>query len=1195
MKRWLAIFLVILLALMVVSPAAADSTPTPTPAPTSTPVPEPPMSVTISITQYLGWNILSGNIKCRTIEGGYYEITGAAVTFTSTDFVCLGDIVAQANGFDNDHLFKSRIDISANVTDTVPFYYDADSQAVQGYFGTQYGPDPNAQGVTGTGTASSVAHGGIVAAVGPTYFSDTNDTSEFYIYFHDSVKAPCSSKFQNSRQVATGTIAATNEAGVMTPLTIGSYYKLTVSGGPWNDGSIDRYDTAIKIMTAVTDPDSWTSLSDYASTNLYVQCTEGDPTDANKTIIYFQATDTNPADTFYNYYIRVNDTTGQFANNTGSMSYEIDEVSNTALGCQTQYLQGNVIESGTILATNSAGNAIHDHPLDNLGAWWTGNWIEIVTSGGPWQDGGVAPDRYDVAIKNPDGSWSPLSSGAYTACSTTNGNYAIAYYQLPDQNGIYLRVNDTGGSWTNNTGAMDYAIYAVTYSPNPASGCAENFQMGTLIKTVTATANIQTGVSVGDLGNGGIDVTQGGESDLRYYAIETSGIYFDGSKYQAGAGIASNQSTTTSPVESTWSYLQDAPGVVCAVPLDPIGHIRVYLPLSLVNNYWVRAQALGISQNWPVYSGSLTFSIYKATDLTAPGYTPGPMPGATVCDSYYTKGTAGASYVINGSEESGVSVSFTSGHVYGIETSAGPWHNNGVDSYEVAISEDGGGTWTNLVAFAASVCAESPDGNHLLVYFQALAGRSYRFRVYDPGDDYTDNTGSINIIRYDNVVVGIAPWSTCGDNYSLVQVTVPENIIPTSTLMNNTKGPPVNIPLTAGASYAIEISQASGWYVLNASPQLYYHAADISKDNGSNWTKFGPDASGSPFGATCVLQTNQATDANQATYRVYFTAGIGAYQMQIDATGLGTTDPMIEIRGNLNYILYQTSPISTQNPPVNPPGSPIITPPEWNLACYEKYLRPSGFFEETNFQIPSINLGTLGTITFPVFNLPMPALDQWISYLEWSVRSYFAWCAEDTAALGAIPTTLNGYEPFGTIADSVSIMRTLQSDVTSAQTAGGASGQSYAPYSVLFNTGGGADSSNSFQGILPVLGADSPWTGGQLKWGNSGGTSGGESSGGIFTGNRLQGGTSPITALAPTQPLSASGGSVSTSSYYYYCTGLLIPHVGQSTAVGECAALALAKTAPLIWILVQLLADAGALFTLFLYIQKKWVDGGASG
>jgi len=268
-------------------------------------------------------------------------------------------------------------------------------------------------------------------------------------------------------------------------------------------------------------------------------------------------------------------------------------------------------------------------------------------------------------------------------------------------------------------------------------------------------------------------------------------------------------------------------------------------------------------QNWANYSGSLTFSIYKATDLQAPGYTPGNTLTGTACDSYYTKGTASKTFTLAGNDATGIAITnLTSGHVYAFETSLGPWSNNGSPSYEIAIKEIGGdGNWYKLSDFASGACAESPDGNHVLIYFQALAGRTYGFRVYDPGDNYADNTGSINLVEYDSVVVGIAPWSTCADNYNLTQIPVGDTTIPTTgiALPITKTGPSVNISsMKAGSTYAIEISQDAWWYSVNA-PNDHYYESDISKDNGSNWEQFGwrQGAIGNTFGATCVIKTNQ--------------------------------------------------------------------------------------------------------------------------------------------------------------------------------------------------------------------------------------------------------------------------------------------------------------------------------------------------
>ena len=1187
MKKWLAILCVLFLVSISVIPAvpAAAQTPTPTGTPTTT----SPMTVTVGIpppAQYQTTDVQSGDVKCTTIEGGYYDITSANiyVTFTTQSFTCLGQVVMGIGTYYGGTHWSGGF-VQASVSDTDTFYYDADFQSD--------GATPLDGGTIGQGESTSITLGG-----GAKNGTDgPNAVVTNYFYVHASTKPACDQGLQKGNIVGSGTIAATNEAGVLEPLTANHQYELTISGGPWNNGGTppDRYDTAMKLSDAGNESSyTWMTLAYFSQNDLAFNCIQVDPADATKTEIVFTARETDPAYTTVDFRIRVNDLPGQFADNTGGMNFELAELYTASYGCQNQYLQGSQIEGGTIDATLSAGVYNHIHPSDNSDAWVAGNWIEIITSGGPWQDGGTPPDRYDVAIQNPDGSWSELTGSSNSACSTTNGNYVTAYYQLPTSNGIYLRVNDTGGVWNNNTGSMNYQIYSTTYSPYSAAGCAETYQLGKLLKTVDAPAGYQGGVSVGSLGANDTDVTgsSGGESDLRYYAIETSGIWYNGSTPETWGGIASNDSTTTAPDSSAWSNLQTAPGVVCAVPLDPIGHIRIYLPLSLIHNYWLRAQPAGMVANWAGNSGNLTFNIYEVSQMQTPGYTPGTMPNATVCDSSYSKGAAGPSATIYGSNSSGIylnalGTSWVPGHIYAIETTSGPWSNNGTSSYEVAISTDNGASWTNLVAFPSALCAESSDGNHLLVFFMAQSGRVYKVRVYDPGGNYSDNTGSIGVTLYGAVTTTINPWGSCSGNYILSQIPVANNVIPTTgiSIINGLVGPPVTISnIQAGGTYAIEISNGA-WFYPPLDPTTHYYASEISQDNGSNWGNFGPSLSW----PTCVVQLNQSTIPAQSVYRVYFTAGTGTYQMRTSAIDIDAA-----VTGNLNYVLYSTTPSATQSPYNNTYAGTVI-PPAWELACYESLLRPSGFFEDTNFQIPSISFGTLGSITFPNLVVPIPNIDQWISYLEASVRSLVSWCPEDTAALSAIPTALNQYEPFGTISDVVSIIHTIQGNVSAMQTSGGDS-QNFAPYSIIFGTGGGNNSGSSFQGILPVLGADSPWMGGQLKWGVDGSSaSGGEStSSGPFSGQgQLSNGVSPIVVLPQVQ--AAQSSTDNTQSYYDYCLGVIAPHIGQNTAVGECGALALAKTSPLIWTLFQLLADAGAIFTLVIYIQKKWIDAGAAG
>lgn len=1117
MKKLLAIFLALLTAVAMTSPAAADD-------PTPTPTPQPPaekMDVTVLLAAHQqSTHPISGSVQCTTIEGGFYEVsTLGAVSFETADFTCLGEVTwSIAYYYGGAHWSAGGIDVIVSNTD--PYYYDADFQTTHDLWGS---------GTNGVGEVASgqVTHGGW----GHTGLEE-NVVS--YIYVHDSTRAPCSEQWDDVSEVASGAIDATLENGVGATLVVTNEYKLSVWGGPWNDSIADRYDTALKIGT-----DDWQSLADFVEDKeSSADCTEGDPLDPNKVTVYFEATDVD-------WRIRVNDIAAQFADNTGAMQYSLDLVQGASpTGCENQFLQGAALQSGSINAQLEAGVYNHAPPAAGPDPWLAGNWIQIVTSGGPWNDG-ADPARYDIAIKNPDNTWSELSSDTYSACHTENGNYITVWYQLPTSSGVYLRVNDSAGQFANNSGSMGYAIYTASYSPAPPAGCAELYQLGALVKTVTAPANYQGGVQVGDL------YTAKEVGVQEYYAIETSGVWYDNNVPEVWGGLAAS---ADQPEAGDWYDTWMFPTAACAVMLDPIGHWRVYIPVdNNANDYWVRTQE-HLDSTWTNNSGSLQFKIYKATYFRVPDYEPGPMPDPGVCDGYYTPGTPDPASHISATDENGVALpALTSGKIYAVETSAGPWHegDDDVDSYEVAISTDGGSTWENLVDFASAACAQSDDGDHIRVYFQALAGRHYRLRVYDPYDSFSaesGNSGSIDYKLYQNVVV--VHSGSCADNYNLHQVTVSNPMIP-GLAIDGVKLPDVGIG--DNQVYAIEIASSDYWYAL-LSPGEHRFDAQISTDNGSTWSVFGPAWSQ----ALCVVQAKEAADGAQEweqVYRIYFTGPSGVTKMRINSN-----DEVFGGGGALKYILYKAE---EKEVPCKECNNPI--PPGWQSECYENYLRPTYLFKNVNFQLPSISFGALGTVTFPVFGVPLPAVDDWIAYLQWTVRSYFAWCPEHTAALAAIPTSFDSLEPFGTLAEVNSAIDLLNERLDQFQASGG-EGAGYAPYSVIFNSGGGESGGADWQGLLPVVSADSPWA-----WSGSGPLE-------THIGEDVT--WDPNTA-AP------SGGQ---AEEMQYCTDIFIHRFGDAASVGICTMVVLVKQLPKVWNIIQLALDVGAVIILYFYLRNNWID-----
>jgi hypothetical protein len=1146
MKKWLAIPLAILFALTLLFPAQAQ---TPTPTATTTPDPSDKMDVFFYVfSTNHDTAVASGSIICETIEGQRYTFDAVGeLDFRSADFTCLGELVWTVVG-NYGGTFYTGGGLGAGVMADAPIYYDSDFQT---NLASQIPYDNTAPDawhlaeLNGLGTApgitNPISHGyGLFQGGHGQYLTWPNMSSTAvttYLYIHDSLKPPCSSIYQTESVIAQGSISASSESGVSQTLVVGSEYRLTVSGGPWNDGTTDRYDVATR-----ADSGSWTPLSSFITDG--ADCSQSDPLDPTKTIVVFPATDTAWA-------VRVNDVDGEFGDNTGSMDYKLELVETSVeISCSNQYLRGSWIASGVIPANLANGT----HP--NVAGLSAGTWIEIQTEGGPWRDGGAPPDRYDIQLKNLDGSWSELSGDSSVGCSTTSGNYIDAWVQLPTNSGIDLRVNDTGGIWSSNTGNVGYEIYATSFSPFAPGGCTSYYHIGDLIKTVTAQANNPNGADVGSL-FAGADVTGGEEDTLakNYIAIQTSGVWSSGPVPSAAGGLASGPYP---PASSAWSPLQTYPTVACAYPLDPIGHVLVFIPVDSDTNYLnVRVQDY-IDTSYANNTGTLAFSFYKASLLRPTPYVPGPMPDPGVCDSYYTKGTAGSTIHLYGNVSNWATLPvLTNGQIYAIETSAGPWTNNGANSYEVEIS-DGTSSW-NLVNFAGAACAQSADGLHLLLYFKALSGRQYKVRVYDPGGNFTDNGGTINVLFYPNVVSHPPDWNNCSDNYSLTQLTVPDDHIP-----RNPAGVAIpGIDYGSGDYYAILINPTDYWYPLLHADQHHYEA-QISTDNGSTWHAFDPTWSL----AVCSMQVNQPVNDYEIQYKLYFQApSSGTIKMRV------SSDDSLYVlsAGQLSYTLYGATE-------TNPPGpNPPINHPEWYAACYESFLRPNSLFKLSSFSLGTITFGSLGSVTFPTVSLPIPAIDDWISYLQWTVRSYFAWCPEHTAALAAIPTSLNSLEPFGTVHDVSNVLLDINTKIDQFDSSGGeGEGSQFLPYDIAFNAQGGESGSSSWSGLLPALDTSSPWLGGTVPLPSlNTGVTGGES-GSV----QVQGGS----AIPYSEYI----------SYVNYCKGISAPYLG-AAGTGLCWALGLAKTAPKFWIIVQLIFDVMAILGAVKYIRVAWIDARAAG
>jgi hypothetical protein len=166
--------------------------------------------------------------------------------------------------------------------------------------------------------------------------------------------------------------------------------------------------------------------------------------------------------------------------------------------------------------------------------------------------------------------------------------------------------------------------------------------------------------------------------------------------------------------------------------------------------------------------------------------------------------------------------------------------------------------------------------------------------------------------------------------------------------------------------------------------------------------------------------------------------------------------------------------------------------------------------------------------------------------------------------LAAIPTSFDNYEPFGTITEVNTTIDLLNEKLDQFKESGGES--TYTPYSVIFSTGGGESGSANWQGLLPIVGADSPWA-----WSGSGPL------------------TTHIGENVTFDPNTAAlmGGE---ANYVDYCEAIFDAHFGVAVGTAMCFMTNVARTVPFLWIVIQLGVDVGSVVGIVAYIQKRWID-----
>jgi hypothetical protein len=1010
-----------------------------------------------------GHGAWSGSITCISDTGD--TATGMDITVHGNDIICSGSPEFSVTpGEPGDTRF--RLAASVHKYDNQPGDSDYWADAYVQPSNTDWEILDNTQGLSnGTvGYAPSPYPNPAWVTLKSSTISTEEEHKSVTFYFHVANHEfntsttginSCDSKYAAILTVTSSMIIPNSESGLeFTNLTNGQKYELTIEGGPWNDGegNANRYDTAIKEGES-----SWVTTDTYTAGE-NINCNQLDPTHPWTTKLVFTAIDSS-------FAVRLNDMAGEFGDNTyGSsvMNATLKTVNELSGDCSGQFLQGQLLGTGTLSAVNSTGYGLSTMLGPN--APKSGDWF-IIKVTGSWKNNGTGSDLKTLAMKHTGWViWEHLSTTASTWC--VNGD--TYYVQQTEASGDYrLRVDDTDGNWGANTGSLTVSIYGVAQYNRYQNGCELQYTIGDLIETKTVQGNLSNGLPI-DNRTGGIWDPIGGTFaiPIRYYMLETFGGPVDLGGGDLTWDINLGQSTLEGSIPSTYYPIPGADFVECLVTTDAVGHIRAFFPKEYaaeVYTYIEYYYGIRIADDAGTYTdntGSISYRLYEATDQQNPA---AHTPSADGCLQFQHETTALSSQVLYAFNNStGLSLgAFTSGELYAISITGGPWLDNGSSRYDVELSDDNGSTWTDLADYINVLCSQSSDGSHVMVFLYGAAGKVWKVRVNDQDSSWGNNAGS--------VLVSVYPGSTqrsgypkCDSNYTLTQVALGSELRKVPGNMGDGKSLP---GIISGNVYAVEITSEAKWYEAGTGTGSYL--VDISDDNGSTWTNL------EDYASLCTMMIG-----NGGIYKVYFTATSTTYKLRVrdgDGNFLSNTG---EIYFNLYSAVDKTNPGSHSGN--NTP------PPEWVVACNQSYTRPNYIIDWASISFPFMG----STISF---SIPVPAIAAWLEYGKNAIVSYFAWCPQHTEALMNISEVYTSREPIVTIVDYVNLLKTIRNYIDESSAQGGADTETnpsqepsfFSDYDQIGATGSAsyvAPPSGPFDMFIPVTldKSKNPLFGGQL-------------------------------------------------------------------------------------------------------------------
>lgn len=863
---------------------------------------------------------------------------------------------------------------------------------------------------------------------------DAGYQSKLEIYYLTYDQYECVSTAPEDREaLSTGLLHGDDETGEVFQLVPGQEYQLYTNAGPWNDGTDDRYDIAVRFRTSHTeDPPSgeWGEWAELSTINGLEEC-DTSYLDANGVSLIFEANGTAP-DTQSQIQFRVNDEEDEFEDNSGDIEYYWLGGEGTGQGCGANWTLGTKVAGHTLpgdqayiydLSQYYSGGSYAGKvgPGESYGYVVTGSYLDdgsestetivkVNADGTPWTD----PNDAFLAYK--DQCEDDETDGVITYWGTTvnawGNDISAVIGSRP-----YGQIEDGDANYTNNSGSIAVEWYEANWTA-PPSDCSINYNIGTFIESPVFFAKNEDGVE---------------------YPQHTNGLVIGQVYYLESQGVPYSLNGSPSyDFEARWVDLLNPvdwedPEVFadCITEIDQ--ERSGYYFVAEQETFELRAEHTIYGHD--VNTGSLKFNLYGAIPYAVP-------PGED-CGDYFTLGTVAWRGSVDADSTAGYSVDysvFDAGEEYAIAVVPGAYTDpNGTGKTgEIRRSAPGMGSvyYESMDEWSGALCYEDDNATigvgYEVVYFEAGALSDYEVRATEPtgGNTGTFNFQVYNIVRLQEPVLG------CEHNYSDVDAwyVVKQDEIVSANNPGVEYDDEDNIIAVPGYVLANAFTEENLVYKLETGfpgdiqTMPPYYVLQVSTDGGATWIYL-------EDWAECYV------DLIVPEGRVYWTAPLsgGPFILRV-------YDNDENWRPNVGGVSIDMWVSSASVDP----GDIWDDPRYWGEGCYAICSRP-GWLQ----------------------------IGEWIEYARCRITRWFAWCPSHADDLIEIQEAFYSVQPFRTIFELIELGSAIKDEVNSytwTEDAGGgdATAEFEAPRNFILLPGEGGG------GAIPLVGEDSIWGSGEI-------------------------------------------------------------------------------------------------------------------